>query len=114
MKKIILLLISLSLIFTVGCGNRPTSAPETPQSQTTQQGNTTDNPALIGEEKAKTIALEQAGISQDNVKFIKTELDRDHNVIYYEIEFIKDNIEYDVDIDAEDGTVLAFEKDYRD
>ncbi len=117
MKKLILLF-SLLLVFTVGCDLHPDFHQAPPQNKKSQQG-APSKPApqadsLIGPDKAKSIALEHAGIESDNVKFIKADLDRDDGIAQYEVEFIHDHMEYDITIDALDGTVLSFEKDFRD
>ncbi len=69
---------------------------------------------LIGEERAKKIALEHAGLSEKDVIFERTELDRDDGIVKYEIEFRQGRTEYDVDIHAYDGRILSFEKDIDD
>ncbi len=66
---------------------------------------------FIGEDKAKEIALAQAGISADGVVFDRVELDFDDSVWQYEVEFRKGSTAYDADIKAEDGTVLRWETD---
>lgn len=62
---------------------------------------------LIDEEKAKEKALEDAGIQDENVRFVRVELDNDDIVWHYDIEFIIGNTEYDYDIKADDGRVLG-------
>lgn len=69
---------------------------------------------LIGEDRAKQIALERAGLTANDVTFNRTELDRDDGVVKYEIEFRNGRTEYDVEIHAYDGRVLSFEKDIDD
>lgn len=69
---------------------------------------------LIGEERAKKIALEHAGLSEKDVIFERTELDRDDGIVKYEISFKQGRTEYDVDIHAYDGRILSFEKDIDD
>ncbi len=128
MKKLIPILAGLILVMGLitGCGNdemqkpqpdaeqsvqatqTPSSQPETQPSQEPQQN--TSQTALIGEEKAKEIALSKAGISAEGVVFDRVELDNDDGVQRYEVEFRQGNIEYDVDIKADDGAVLKFEK----
>lgn len=84
------------------------SASVPPQNTPTAQAN------RIGENKAKEIALKKAGISSNGVIFDRVELDRDNGVWHYEVEFKKDNVEYDADIKADDGTILKFEKEIDD
>ena len=75
------------------------------------KNNDVDTSKFIGEEKAKTVALEKAGLKADEVKFQRVELDKDDGVWEYEIEFRKDNTEYEADIKAEDGTILNWDVD---
>ncbi len=70
-----------------------------------------DTSSFIGEERAKQIALEKAGITADGVRFDRVELDRDGGVWHYEIEFSKGTTEYDADIKADDGTIIKWEVD---
>lgn len=106
-KSITLLLLVVLLLFAAGCDTQP-PPPADPATGAVDTSN------LIGEEKAIAIALEQAGIPKDGVTFERIELDRDNGILHYEIEFFKGQTEYDVDIKADDGTILSFEKDVRD
>lgn len=76
--------------------------------------NTTNNSSeYIGEEKAREIAVEYAGIGNYNdIRFNKVELDVDRNVTVYELEFYYNNTEYDFEINAQTGEVLKYEKGY--
>lgn len=65
----------------------------------------------IGEEKAKEIALNHAGVSESDANFVRVKLDYDHNTAEYEIEFWSDNKEYDYDINAVTGEILSFDYD---
>ncbi len=65
----------------------------------------------ISSEKAQQIALENAGLSTDSVTFIRTHLDYDDGRAEYEVEFYHGNMEYDYDIDAVNGTILAYDHD---
>lgn len=65
---------------------------------------------VIGKDKAKSIALEHAGLSADKVTGLKAELDKDDSK--YEVEFRYNNYEYDYDIDAYSGKVLKNDKEY--
>ena len=66
----------------------------------------------ISEDKAKEIALADAGLKSEDVTFRRIEKDRDNGKIIYEIEFhTKDMMEYDYEIDAETGTVIGWESE---
>ena len=73
-----------------------------------QQGTTTSN---IGIEKAKTIALNRAGLNASQVTFVKAQLDYDDGRWEYEIEFISGTWEYEFEIDAYSGAVRSYERD---
>jgi len=73
-----------------------------------QINNNPNHTADIGVEKAKEIALRDAGVS--GVTFVKAKLDYDDGVRVYDIEFYKDNVEYDYEIDAATGQIR--EKDW--
>lgn len=89
MKKIILSLVLVVSVFTA-CGGE----------------------TKISEEKAKEIALNNAGLTSENVTFIKVEKDSDDGKTVYEVEFYtKDNREFDYEIDANTGDVLSYDED---
>ena len=62
-----------------------------------------NNTSDIGVEKAKEIALKDAGVS--GVTFVKAKLDYDDGIRVYDIEFYKNNVEYDYEIDATTGQI---------
>ena len=55
----------------------------------------------------KRQALEHAGLTEADVTFVHVKLDRDDGRLEYEVEFYKDNTEYDYDIDANTGEILS-------
>ncbi len=75
-------------------------------------------PAVSGEgitaDDAKRIAAEKAGFTVDEVRFDRTELDRDDGVLRYEVEFWKDGVEYSADIRVSDGVILEWDVDRDD
>lgn len=76
---------------------------------------TTDNTGstgdYIGQEKAKSIALNHAGVSASAVSFVKVELGYDDGRMEYEVEFWSGNKEYDYDIDAVTGAIRSYDYD---
>ena len=56
-------------------------------------------------EEAKAAALKDAGLAESEVTFKKTELDHDHGMQVYDIEFYTSDTEYDYKINTSDGTV---------
>ncbi|WP_297714607.1 PepSY domain-containing protein, partial [Clostridium sp.] len=65
----------------------------------------------ISEEQAKEIALKHAGVTSDQVSFIKVEMDLDNGIQKYDIEFYYNNIEYSYEIDTNTGDILSYERD---
>ena len=66
----------------------------------------------VDEAKAKEIALEHAGLSQDQVTFLQCKLDRDDGRQVYDVEFYAaDYTEYDYEIDAATGEILSYDYD---
>ena len=83
------------------------STIETPDGKQVTAGDTQD----IGLEKAKSIALNHAGLKESQVEFTKTKSSTDDGRLVYEIEFYLDNVEYDYEIAASSGEVLEFTKE---
>ncbi len=65
----------------------------------------------IDKDAALNIALEHAGVTNDDVTNIHVKLDMDDNKAEYEIEFICGYIEYDYDIDAVTGEIINFDRE---
>ena len=65
----------------------------------------------ISKAQAKQIALENAGLTESEVTFVRTHLDRDDGRMEYEIEFYCRNMEYDYDIDAVTGAIISMDQD---
>ena len=61
----------------------------------------------IGEKKVKDIVEKDARVSQPH--YLQIELDYDDGLMVYEVEFIKNGIEYEYELDAKTGKIL--EKD---
>lgn len=73
----------------------------------------TVSPALDVEE-AKAVAVAHAGFSVQEVSFSKTKLEKEHRMLVYEIEFYKDGMEYEYEIDAETGEIIKYESGWDD
>ena len=74
-------------------------------------GNPSGETSDIGLETAKSIAVGHAGMIVPDVTFSKAEADYDDGYLVYEIEFFKDNVEYEYEIDAMTGEILKFDSD---
>ncbi len=64
--------------------------------------------AVIGEEAAFALAIKEFGVEsrQADIRLRKIKLDRDDGRLCYEIEFFIDDLEYELELDAETGAVL--------
>ena len=68
----------------------------------------------IGHAKAKSIALNHAGVSESKAYDMEIELDDEDGTLVYEVEFKSGNMEYDYEIDAASGTILKHEAELDD
>ena len=72
----------------------------------------------IGVDKAKSIALKDAGLSSSSVTFTKAKLDREDGVRVYEIEFFTSDKEYEYELNASSGKIrdkdIEFSDDFDD
>ena len=68
----------------------------------------------IGYAKAKSIALNHAGVSESKAYDMDIELDDEDGTLVYEVEFKSGNMEYDYEIDAASGAVLKHEAELDD
>ncbi|MFR6065903.1 MAG: PepSY domain-containing protein [Eubacterium sp.] len=80
-------------------------------SANTQTTTQPSNSKYIGIDKAKSVAISNAGKSESDVKFIKAKLENDDGIWKYEIEFISGTTEYDYEIDALSGKILDYDRD---
>lgn len=104
--------------------SQATTEPQNPTTQVTQpqavdkeeatkapqehQGTTTSSTVSL--EKAKSIALQEAGVSKSDAKFIHAYKDTDDGIEYYDIEFKTSSYEYEYEIDL-NGRVLSRDKE---
>ena len=62
-------------------------------------------------DKAKAAALSHAGLTEDQVSKLHTELDCEGGRYVYEVEFKYGGYEYHYEVDAENGAVIKFDKE---
>ena len=74
---------------------------------TAASGSTTD----IGEAKARSVALNHAGISESSTSYIYAKKDWDDGRWVYDVEFWAGGKEYDYEILASNGTILSYDYD---
>ena len=67
--------------------------------------------SYIGEDAAKAAALQRAGLTEDQVRWEKCELDEDDGRFSYELEFSSGQHEYECEVEAFTGEILNFEQD---
>ncbi len=79
---------------------------EDAENQPSANGISTTQPQEDFLDIAKAAALKDAGLSESDVTFKKTELDNSHGTQVYDIEFYTSDTKYDYEIDASNGTVL--------
>ncbi len=82
-------------------------------------GNTPNNtPAptngYIGEQRAKEIAFNHAGVNERDVRNLKIKLDYEHGAYYYDIEFDCGAYEYEYEINAVNGSIYHYDSEYDD
>lgn len=69
---------------------------------------------LIGEEKAKELALKHAGLSASRVTFLQVKLDWEDGYRIYDVEFYRGNKEYDYHVDAKTGAIRSYDHEIED
>ena len=79
-----------------------------------QQQNQNGSGSYIGVDKAKSIAIQHAGVSADQVQFSKAKLENDDGLTVYEVEFFANGMEYEYQIQALTGDIIDFDADYTD
>ncbi|MBR2123064.1 MAG: PepSY domain-containing protein [Lachnospiraceae bacterium] len=87
----------------------PAPAPAAPAAQPAPAAS-----AEITKEAALAIALEHAGLTEDQISWLRNKLDYDDGRKIYEIEFNVGRTEYDYDIDALTGRILEYSIDNDD
>lgn len=81
----------------------------TQEDKTSGNANSEKDAAYIGEDAAKAIALERAGVTESQVKYTGIEFEFDDGIAEYQIDFVVGTTEYEVEIHAVDGTILQYE-----
>ena len=73
-----------------------------------------DTSEYIGSEKALSIALEHAGLTEAQVGYVDVNYECDDGIIIYEVEFNSGGQEYEYDINAATGEIVVDEIDNQD
>lgn len=85
-----------------------TSAPAATETQATASAPaaTQQQSPYIGEDAAKRIAFDDAGVAEQDTSRLRVELDTDDGVTKYEVDFHVSQMEYEYDIDPVTGAIL--------
>lgn len=125
-----LALVLLLLIALSACGQAtadPAAVPapsdngvpastEVPTTTTTVTPSTTGTPTVhtISRDRAVAIALQAAGLTQEQVFDLDAELDWERKMLYWEVDFETREYEYSYYINADNGTVVRSDKEPND
>ncbi len=106
-KWIIGILAALCIVFVIGTAVFAAGTAKKVFTRSDRTPVSTED--YITEDEAKKIALDHAELTEGEVTFIQIKLDHDDGTAEYEIEFYKDNMEYDYSIDASTGAIRSFD-----
>ena len=73
---------------------------------------TASEKGYIGEDRARMIAVEKAGVSASDLTSYEVELDTHQGVMVYDVEFTANGYEVDCEIHAVTGEIVKFEREY--
>ena len=113
-QKDLLAAVSASNETTKPSGQKPASASNETAKPSGQKPAPSGTVQDIGYAKAKSIALNHAGVSESKAYDMDIELDDEDGKLVYEIEFKSGNMEYDYEIDAASGAILKHEAELDD
>ena len=92
---------------SASANDQPAGQDQNNSSQTGgNAGSASDASNYIGVDKAKELALQNAGIDSSAATFTKAKLDRDDGMYLYDIEFVSGDFEYSYEISATDGVII--------
>jgi len=91
-----------------------TETPEKPVESTAPVGTTASAVTYLSTAKIKALALEKAGVKENEITNYYAEFDFDDGVASYEVSFRTEKYEFDVDVHAVTGKVLNFDKELVD
>lgn len=114
-----ILITNCVLFLLTGCGNAA-SSPSTPkQRPATEAANepaaaddketagTSNKSDYLTLAEAKSIVLENAGLAEENVHFVRTQLDTAPETACYDMEFLSESAAYDYSVNAMTGEILS-------
>lgn len=68
-----------------------------------------DDNAYISLDEAKAIAMNKANLAAEQVTYTEASFEYDDGMAVYQIDFISDGMEYEVEINAVDGTIVEYD-----
>ena len=113
-QKDLLAAVSASNETTKPSGQKPASASNETTKPSGQKPAPSGTVQDIGYAKAKSIALNHAGLRENQAYDMDIELDDEDGTLIYEVEFKSGNMEYDYEIDAASGAILKHETELDD
>lgn len=113
-QKDLLAAVSASNETTKPSGQKPASASNETAKPSGQKPAPSGTVQDIGYAKAKSIALNHAGLRENQAYDMDIELDDEDGTLIYEVEFKSGNMEYDYEIDAASGAILKHETELDD
>ena len=113
-QKDLLAAVSASNEATKPSGQKPASASNETTKPSDQKPAPSGTVQDIGYAKAKSIALNHAGLRENQAYDMDIELDDEDGTLIYEVEFKSGNMEYDYEIDAASGAILKHETELDD
>ena len=94
-----------ALMTVIVCTGGIAIAAAVPENDSTAIHSTSEQ-TMLEATPAEDIALEAAGLTREQVRFDRTELDRERGKLVWEVEFHREGNEYDYEIDAYSGEIL--------
>ena len=71
----------------------------------------TPNGTYISAQEAREIALNHAGFTADQVRYLEVDSELHEKIPHYDVDFYMDNLDYEYEIDAVTGQILKSEVD---
>lgn len=109
LKKVCMLVLSLQLAIWLSACVPTGAAGSSVSAQTSPTGS--EAGTLLTEQAVIDIALEHAGLTADQVQWLRAEYETDDGIPQYEVEFHHGRWEYDYEINAQTGEILSFNRD---
>ena len=113
-QKDLLAAVSASNETTKPSGQKPAPASNETTKPSDQKPAPSGTVQDIGYAKAKSIALNHAGLRENQAYDMDIELDDEDGTLIYEVEFKSGNMEYNYEIDAASGAILKHETELDD